>query len=254
MNTYIDTAIGAVKAAEIEIMKYYAQALTVEIKADNTPVTEADRKAESIIRGFLHDKFPNHRFIGEEFGSDDLSHDDYVWIIDPIDGTKNFTRGIPFWGTLLALWYQGNVIAGVINSPATGEMLYAEKGKGTYLNGKLVEVSVTATFDEAFMSYGSLKYFRVINRQQQLLNLGERMRWSRGVGDCWSYLMLAQGKIDCMAEGYVKIWDIAPMKIIIEEAGGKVTDLSGQPLTLDSTTVLATNGLLHDRVVGAFNS
>lgn len=252
MSHYLEAALEAVRQAGETIMKYYDGGVAVDIKSDDSPVTVADREAEETIRQFLAGKFPEHRFIGEEFGAEDLKPGDYAWIIDPIDGTKNFIRGIDLWATLLALWHDGDVQVGVINIPTTGECLYAEKGTGAFLDGTPLHVSAVTHLNESYMSYGSVKYFSQTGKERQLLALGEKLRWARGVGDCWSYSWLAQGKIDIMAEAKVKIWDIAPMKVIIEEAGGRVTQLDGSPVDLGATTVLATNGVLHESIVGAF--
>jgi histidinol-phosphatase len=147
--------------------------------------------------------------------------------------------------------HDGELIVGVSNAPVWGEMVYAAKGEGAYCGDTRIQVSQISSIGDSFISNGRLKYFEDIQKMPQLLALGRQAQWARGMGDFWLYHFIAQGKVDVMIEGSVKFWDIAAAKVIVEEAGGRLTQLDGQPITHESTTALATNGLLHDRVVEA---
>jgi len=252
MSEFLKVALKAVTYAEDIIMQYYSAGVAVETKADDSPVTIADKEAEQTIRATILAAFPDHIVYGEEGAKLVGTEDQYTWVVDPIDGTKSFIRQHGLFGTLLALFYKGEVILGVSNMPVIGELMYAEKFGGAFLNGQKVSVSNVSDFGEAYMSYGSVKYFTQAGKADALLRLAEQMRWARGVGDCWSYHLLAQGKVDVVAEAMTKIWDIAALKIIVEEAGGTMTQLDGAPIGFDSQNDLATNGTLHASVLEAF--
>jgi histidinol-phosphatase len=250
-SVYLSVALEAVKEAEKVINHYYQQEVRASLKADQSPVTIADQKAEEIIRSHIKRSFPNHGIWGEEAGKDNETAE-YCWIIDPIDGTKNYLRKIPLFATQLALMHKDEVILGVSNAPAMGELIYAEKDQGSYLNGQLIGVSKINALREAYLSYGGLSYFVRNNLLESFLKLEGDTHGHRGIGDAWSYHLLVQGKIDIMIEASVKIWDIAAVKIIVEEAGGTFTDLYGKPFDKTTTTVMATNGLLHPEVIPYF--
>lgn len=251
-SPYLPVAIEAVKAAELVIMDYYQTDLAVASKSDQSPVTIADQKAEDIIKQTILASFPDHTFFGEEGEKVELKdHKGFTWIIDPIDGTKSYIRGFPLFGTLLALLHDGELVVGVQNAPVFGELMYAAKGEGAFFNGTQVKVSQVDVMNQAFLSNGRLKYFEDINKIPQLLRISREAQWARGMGDFWIYNLLARGKVDIMMEGSVKFWDVAAAKVIVEEAGGVMTQLDGQPLTYRSTTALATNGLLHARTIAA---
>lgn len=251
-SPYLSVAIEAVKAAQDIILNYYQSELDVQTKEDESPVTIADQQAEDIIKSTIHTAFPDHTFFGEEGEKVDLqNHKGFTWIIDPIDGTKSFIRGFPLFGTLLALLHDGELIVGVSNAPAWGELIYAAKGEGAHLDGKPLHVSQVDNIQNAYLSNGRLKYFEDINKIPQLLAISREAKWARGLGDFWIYHLVAEGKVDIMMEGSVKFWDIAAAKVIVEEAGGTMTQLDGQPITYKSTTTLATNGILHDQIVAA---
>lgn len=252
-SEFLTTGLEAVKAAEEVILRYLKDGFTTEFKQDLSPVTIADKEAEHVIKQVISEHFPEHTFHGEEGEKEDLSnHHGYSWVIDPIDGTKNFMRGNPNFATLLALMHNGELILGISNMPLMNELMYAEKGAGSYLNGERVHVSDISKLDEAYLSHGSLKYFMRTNTIDQLLEISTEVRQTRGFADAWSYHLLAQGKLEVMIEPYCRLWDIAPAKVIIEEAGGRFTQLDGQPISPDSTTALATNGKLHDTLLAKF--
>ncbi|HSD56298.1 MAG TPA: inositol monophosphatase family protein [Candidatus Saccharimonadales bacterium] len=254
-SQYLTIALEAVQAAEKIILHYLSNDPKVFTKADLSPVTIADQEAEEAIKTIIQQHFPDHTFYGEEGEKVDLhNHQGYTWIIDPIDGTKSFMRHIPLFATQLALLKDGELILGVSNAPALKELMYAEKDQGCYLNGERVQVGGAAQFGDAYASYGGLKYFAKNDLLEGVATLSQTAKWSRGVGDFWSYHLLAQGKLDIMVEATTKLWDIAALKVIVEEAGGRFTQMDGQPITAGSTSALATNGLLHEETLKLFRA
>lgn len=247
----LKTGILAAKEAEKIIMEYYSKSIGVELKGDETPVTAADREAERAIVERIKSRFPKHSILGEEHGTDSTDSE-YLWIIDPIDGTKNYIRKIPMFATEIALMKNNELILGVSNAPVMNELLYAERGKGAYCNGKKIRVSSRRNLKDSFMSFGGINYFEKLNLIENLLKLGNSMQGRRGFGDFWGYHLLAQGKIEVMTEADIKIWDIAALTVIVEEAGGKVTDLEGNAISNDTKMVVASNGVLHEDVLKIF--
>jgi len=245
MGEFLDTAILAVREAE-KIILAHRENLVIDIKADMSPVTQADKEAEHRIKEIIHKKFPDHGFIGEEEGRSNIDSE-YVWSIDPIDGTKNYARGIPLYGTVLSLIHKKKPIVGVSNVPEMKDLMHAETGSGAFLNNRKVKVSSISELNEAYVCTGGLKYFDPV-RLHKFVKLA---RGHRGIGDVWCYHLLSQGKIDVMMEAHIKIWDIGAFIVIASEAGGKLTDIEGKEFTLDSASVLATNGLLHQKVLDA---
>ncbi|PID46252.1 MAG: inositol-phosphate phosphatase [Proteobacteria bacterium] len=240
MSPFLKTAIDAAKAAQQIIEKYYNGEFDVEIKPDQSPVTIADVETEQTIKKIILDTFPDHGFYGEETGKVNEGAD-YNWLIDPIDGTKSFVRGYPFFSTQIALMHKGELIVGVSNAPCFNEMAYAEKGQGAWLNGEKITVSDIADLHNTTLSLGNIA---TIARQPQWQTLGEliqQVHRTRGYGDFYHYHLLASGKLDIVVESDVNILDIAALSVIVNEAGGCFTDLSGQALTLDTTSVLACN-------------
>lgn len=253
MSEYLDTAIQAAREAEKVILKYFDSGVAVERKEDNTEVTIADKEAEKIIRNVVTQKFPDHGFLGEETGERDVDSE-YTWVVDPIDGTRNYSRGIPLFGTLIALMKDDDLILGVINMPVLEELSYAEKGKGAYCNEKLIHVSKAAKLKDAYVSFGGVKKFVNMNITDELVSLAGTVFADRGLGDCWSYALMARGKLDALIDPTIKIWDVAAPAILIEEAGGKLTDLNGNLIDRNVTSVIATNSLLHEEVLEYFKS
>ncbi len=253
-SEFLKVGLRAVKEAEKILLKYFDEGdLGERTKADNTPVTKADVESQKVIIDTIRNSFPDHKFLGEEDTEKvDLSKEEFIWIVDPIDGTKNYIRKNPLFGTLVGLMHNGEMILGISNSPVLGELMYAEKGAGAYLNGQLVRVSPINQVSEAALSFGGLKYFDKLNKIDNLVKLSKDAKGARGIGDSWSFHLVAQGKIDIMVDAQTFIWDIAALSLIIEEAGGKVTDISGNPLNLSSTSAIATNGLIHDEIKSYF--
>lgn len=254
-SEYLTVAIEAVRKAERVILRYLDEGVVAELKPDQSPVTIADKEAENSIKQTILMHFPDHTFFGEESEKVDLkNHKGYTWIIDPIDGTKSYLRKNPLFATQLALMYDGELIIGVSNAPLLHELVYAERGKGCFLNEKPVHVSGIDTVADAYMSFGSLKYFEQTNKMTALTNLAENVRWARGIGDFWSYHLLIQGKLEIMVEPVTKLWDIAAMAVIVSEAGGTLSQLDGTAIGYDTTTALATNGIVHGEIVARFAS
>ncbi len=248
-SPYLRTAIEAAKAAQDVIQRYYQGTFEVELKADQSPVTVADVETEKTIKGIILDTFPDHGFFGEETGK--VNEDaEYNWLIDPIDGTKSFVRRYPFFSTQIALMKGGELIMGVSNAPVFGEMAYAERGFGAYLNDEPINVSDIDVVDQATLSLGNIKTIAGEPRWSKLAGLIQSVNRTRGYGDFYHYHLLAAGKIDIVLESDVNILDIAALSVIVTEAGGRFTDLDGNTLNLDTTTVLACNSAaMHERMM-----
>ncbi len=241
----LDVAKRAAQKAEQVISSYYqANDLATEVKGDQTPVTVADKESEQIIRQEISQVFPDHGIFGEEFGRSDNEDSDYLWLIDPIDGTKSFVRQYPFFSTQIALMYQGDLVVGVSNAPVFGEMAWATYGGGAYLNGKQIKINPLFESHSSCVSTGNIQTL-VNNNWQRLGNLLTKFSKIRGYGDFYHYHLLASGKIDLVVESDVNILDIAALTVIVREAGGKVTDLAGQPIGLETNSVLAGTASTH---------
>jgi histidinol-phosphatase len=240
---------AAARAAEIA-RSLYQHNIEVRIKEDKSPVTEADVKCEIAIREIIESRFPGHGFYGEETGSHHTDAE-YLWLVDPIDGTKAFVREYAMFSTQIGLMRRGEIILGVSSAPIYGEMAWAEKGFGAYLNGTPLHVSQMKTVEESTFSVGNMKSLAL---GPQWINYGKMIARShriRGYGDFLHYHLLAAGKIDVVIETDINILDVAACAAIVMEAGGKFTQLDGRPFGLKSTTVLATNGPMHQVTLDA---
>jgi len=251
-SQFLTTALAAAHAAADVVRHYYQSNLKITIKADKSPVTEADVETEKTIRGILEAKFPAHGFYGEETGSNALEAE-YVWVVDPIDGTKAFVREYPMFSTQIALMHHGRLIVGVSSAPAYGELAYGEIGVGAWLNEQPIRVSTIDTVEAATLSAGNLKSLATGPRWPAYGQLVGRLSRIRGYGDFLHYHLLAAGRIDAVVESDVNILDVGACAVIVEAAGGRFTDLEGRPLSIASSSVLASNGLLHDQVHAAIN-
>ncbi len=240
---------AAERAAEIA-RSMYRRNIEVRIKSDKSPVTEADVRCEMAIREVIEARFPSHGFYGEETGSSRQGADS-LWLVDPIDGTKAFVREYAFFSTQIALMRNGEIVLGVSSAPVYGELCYAERGRGAYLNGKRVTVSQVSSVEDAAISSGNLKTLATGPKWMRYGKMIARANRIRGYGDFLHYHLLAAGKLDVVIESDVNILDIAACAAIVAEAGGRFTDLQGGPITLDSTSVLASNGLMHAPVLNA---
>ncbi len=240
-------ALDAAQAAAEVIRGFYQRNVRIEVKADKTPVTEADVRSEEAIRELLTKRFPSFGFYGEETGQLDM-HAESVWLVDPIDGTKSFVRECPFFSTQIALMRGGRMVLGVSCAPAYDELAWAERGTGAFLNGKQIRVSKVGSLDAAIVSSGNLKTLAASPAWPRFGGLLGRISRIRGYGDFVHYHLLARGALDVVVESDVNILDIAALTVIVEEAGGTFTNLAGAPVGLDTTSVLASNGALHTPV------
>jgi histidinol-phosphatase len=246
----LQAALAAAKAAEAVIRRCYGSGLAVQTKADRSPVTEADIESERVIRETLARAFPAHGFYGEELGRS-APDAEYVWLIDPIDGTKSFVRGYPMFSTQIALLHRGELVLGVSNAPCYGdggELAWAERGQGAFLNGARIRVSDVGALAQATLSLGNIGTLAQSPRWAKLGRLIPQLHRVRGYGDFLHYHLLASGRLDIVLESDVNILDIAALTVILREAGGEITDLDGRPVGLDTTSVFASNGRLKDAV------
>jgi histidinol-phosphatase len=248
----LKAALDAAEQASAIARSLYQRNLDVRIKADKSPVTEADVRCEIAIREILESRFPSYGFHGEETGSRDADAES-LWLVDPIDGTKAFVREYPMFSTQIALMRGGEIVLGVSSAPVYGELAYAERGSGANLNNDAVAVSRISTLPAAALSSGNLRSLAAGPRWARYGRLVCEVSRIRGYGDFLHYHLLAAGKIDAVIESDVNILDIAACAAIVTEAGGRFTDLGGAPLTLDSSSVLATNGPLHPLILQALD-
>ena len=241
-------------ADAIALPRFMAQDLQVETKPDDSPVTDADRATERAIKAHLTEARPNDALIGEEYGNTGSSS--RTWIIDPIDGTANFMRGVPVWASLIALAVDGKPVVSVVSAPALGRRWWAAPETGAHtreIDGTERGIGVSNISDAAHasISYNNLRLWDASGKLPQLLEFSRTLWRTRAYGDFWSYMLLAEGSVDIVAEHDLKIYDIAALVPIVEQAGGKLTALDG-PLTADTSSVLATNGKLHELATKAF--
>jgi len=258
-SPFLATALEAAQAAAVVIRRYYQRNLEVVIKADKSPVTQADIETEKVIRGIIGERFAHHGFYGEETGQSALDAE-YLWLVDPIDGTKAFVREYPFFSTQIALMHRGRLIVGVSSAPVYGEIAHAQLphsvdgtayGLIAKLDGSELRVSDIGTIEGAAISAGNLKTLASGPKWNRYGQLVARVNRIRGYGDFLHYHLLAAGKLEAVIESDVNILDIAALAVIVEAAGGKFTDLQGQPLTLETTSVLAANAPMHPLVLAA---
>ena len=252
-----DLRLAHVIADQVDALtmaRFKALDLHVETKPDNTPVADADRAAEEQIRGQLARARGRDAILGEEFGS--TGHSSRQWVVDPIDGTKNFIRGVPVWATLIALVDNNVPVVGVVSAPALGRRWWAAKGAGAWTGRSLAQatrlkVSGVSDLADASFSYSSLTGWNERGLLPNLLELSETVWRTRGFGDFWSYMLVAEGAVDFAAEPELSLHDMAALVPIVLEAGGRFTSVEGVDGPFGSSAI-ASNGLLHDDVVAAF--
>jgi histidinol-phosphatase len=253
MNDIELLQVLASAADEISLARFRALDLVVETKPDRTPVTDADKAVEGKLRELLKLYRPTDEVIGEEM--DKTGDSNRSWIIDPIDGTANYLRGVPIWGTLIALRVDGEITTSIISAPALGRRWWAGKGRGAFtkdIDGSVRKIAVSkiAMLEDSTLSFNSLEQWRNQGLLEQLLELSTNVSRTRAYGDFLSYMFVAEGAIEIAAEHDLKIHDIAALVPILTEAGGRITDLQRE-LTEDSSSVIATNSLLHQAVQDA---
>jgi histidinol-phosphatase len=236
-------------ADRIALARFRADDLVIDTKPDLTPVTEADRHVERALRDELNGARPEDAVVGEEFGRS--GQGPRRWIIDPIDGTKNYVRGIPSWATLIALHVDGRGELGVVSAPALGRRWWAARGEGAFLADGLgpeprrLRVSAVRELSDAQLVFAGVEDWYEIGRLEALLELVARCWRTRGFGDVWSYMLVAEGAAEIGLDATVSLWDLAAPRVIVEEAGGRFTDLSGAPRP-DGGDAIASNGLVHE--------
>ena len=255
-DTWLTFALGCCDAADALALEHFRRDLVIETKPDNTFVTQADTAIERTIRSLITATYPDHGLVGEEYGSE-TGTGGIRWYIDPIDGTHNFMRGVPLFGTLLALEEDGEIVVGVMSAPAMGERWYARRGGGTWAIGSVgpaagerrrVGVSRVAAIADAQVLYSSPFDIEASGAVPGFPALVRSAWRDRGFGDYWGYALVAEGAAEAMVEVGPNSWDLAAPSIVVEEAGGRMTDIRGER-TIHGGSALATNGILHDEIV-----
>jgi histidinol-phosphatase len=246
-RTRYEAAVDAsAKAAELA-HRYFDIDVAVEWKKDDSPVSVADREAEQFLRDKLLGAFPDDGFLGEEFG-DKPGNSGFRWIVDPVDGTRSFVRGIPVWATLVGLEHGGEQIAGVVVSPGLGHTWRALRGDGAFRDERRIRVSDVNHLSQATLFYTNLKWFDRAGKRDDFLRLSAQTQNQRGYGDFWGHVLVAQGSGDVMVEQGVHVWDVAAIKPLVEEAGGRYSNWDGKT-DIHRPDVVVSNGKLHDAVL-----
>lgn len=250
----MDVARRAVQAATAASLAHFHRGVRVEVKPDRTPVTQADRESEAAILRVIRETFPHHAFLGEETGAH-AGDADTRWIVDPLDGTKGFTRGRGFWGALVGLEHHGQVVAGAMALPALGETYWAARGHGAWLEAGgaapvRLQVSGIAAWEDATLSLGEPHVLFVAPMLERVATLAISAQTARCYGDLAGCALVLKGQAEAWVEAGVKLWDLGPLPVLVEEAGGRFTDLDGNP-SIASGSCVASNGRVHDHVLRA---
>lgn len=248
----LDLALHMVREAGKAVLPFFQTALQVETKADNSPVTLADRRAEELLRVIMEKQTPAYGIIGEEFGGEPTGKG-REWVIDPIDGTKAFIHGVPLFGTLLALLEDGKPVVGICALPALGHVLEATLGGGCRLDGKPCKVSEVARVEDSLLLDGSSTTMERLGHGPRWAILRKRAKLHRGWGDCYGHLLVAAGRAEAMVDPIVSIWDVAPFAVILPEAGGRFSALSGMESILEKTGV-SSNGRIHEEILAGMRA
>lgn len=246
------TMQGWLDATDKIAMDHFQVDVPYKSKDDGTPVTEADVAIEEVLRKAIDETYPEDAVIGEEGGTAGDPKADRRWIIDPIDGTKNFRRGIPIFATLIALEEKGNIVAGVVSAPALNTRWYARRGGGAFRDGAKISVSKVKEIAIAEIASGGIRTIAQAGLEEKFAALCKQAARHRGFGDFWGHCLVAQGSLDVMFDPEVNLWDLAALKVIVEEAGGTMTSVTGED-RIDGGSALTTNGNVHDEVVRALN-
>lgn len=238
-----DAALSYLKPATKEVLKWFRADFKVERKTDQSPVTIADKNTEEILRKRIGRDFPGHGIIGEEFGNE-RSAAEWVWTIDPIDGTRSFIRGLPFFAILLSLLHRGVPAVGIICLPALGETVWAVKGKGTWSGNRRIEVSRQTDLEKALVATADRYCFKEKKCLYLLDRLSKKASLARTYPDAFGHLMAIRGAVDVMVDPWAYIWDFAPCKILAEEAGGTFANFTGKKGEITEGTAIVGNSKL----------
>jgi histidinol-phosphatase len=252
LREMLDFAVDAAWQAGKITLEYFQTGTAVERKADASPVTLADRRAEQELRERIQHTFPDHGILGEEFG-EVAGRTPYRWVLDPLDGTRSFIQGVPLYGVMMGLEYQGQPVLGVVHLPALGETVYAAKGHGCYWNGRRAHVSTTSTLADAVVLATSVRSLYEEGRGPVFEALQEQTRLQRTWGDCYGHILVATGRAEVMLDPILQIWDCAALRPILEEAGGTFTDWQGTASHTGGNG-LSTNGHLFEAVMEIIRS
>jgi myo-inositol-1(or 4)-monophosphatase len=253
LRELLDFAVVAAHEAGRSTLAHFQTALDVETKADATPVTVADRRAEELLRRRIERRFPDHAILGEEYGLTGPAGASCRWILDPVDGTKSFIHGVPLYATLVGVEVDGEAAVGVLYLPALDEMVHAARGLGACWNGRPCRVSTTAELAAATFCYTSIDGFGRQGREGALRRLLGSTRTQRGWGDAYAHALVATGRADLAVEPIMNLWDNAPLLPILTEAGGRFTDWNGNA-SIDGGEAVSTNGVLHDAVLSVLRA
>jgi histidinol phosphatase-like enzyme (inositol monophosphatase family) len=240
----LDTAVKAGRFT----LAYFNTGTAVELKQDNTPVTEADRGAERIIRHAIEAAYPGDAILGEEEGESGAG--DARWVVDPIDGTKSFICGVPLYATLISYEVDKHPVLGVAYFPALDELLFAEKGQGAFFNGRPCHVSPKPTLQGAVVSCGSHASMEKLGRAEGMRQIAERTLATRTWSDAYGHALVATGRVEAMVDPIVNHWDVSAVSLIVVEAGGRFTDFDGTPGPHNEA--IGSNGLVHDELLEVF--
>jgi histidinol-phosphatase len=241
-------ALELADLADAVSLGYFRRAsLLIETKADHSPVSEADREIEQLLRQKISDTRPGHAIVGEEYGKS-AGTGGLRWILDPIDGTRKFVRGLPGFATLIGLENDGEMVVGVASAPALGRRWWAARRLGAFADGQSIHVSSVSTIAEAHVSHGALEGWARAGRLPQLADLATQSWGTSGYGDFWIHMLVAEGAAEAALETEGAIWDFAPLQVIVEEAGGRFSDLNGVA-TPAGGNAISSNGLVHDAVL-----
>lgn len=248
-RSLLDVAMeAAFEAGKITLEYFQTSSFEVETKGDNSPVTVADKRAEERIVKIIRRSFPDHSIIGEESGESGGSGP-ATWIIDPLDGTKTFVCGVPFYGVMIGVEIDRKVEVGVVHFPALGETYYATRGGGSYWNGRRMRVSTVSDISKAVLLATDTKRFeRDLTKGHGHDRLMSAVRMYRTWGDCYGHILVASGRAEIMLDPAMSVWDCAPLQVIVEEAGGVFTDWDGVP-TIHGTSAISTNSLIRTAVM-----
>jgi histidinol-phosphatase len=247
------TVQGWLDATDRIALEHFRVDVPYKNKDDGTPVTEADLAIENVLRKAIGETYPEDSVVGEEGGAAERTQSDRRWIIDPIDGTKNFRRGIPVFATLVALEEAGSIVVGVVSAPALRTRWYARKSGGAFRDGNKISVSKVKDVSFAEICSGGVGTIAQEGLAEKFDDLCKKAARHRAFGDFWGHMLVAQGSMDVMVDPVVDLWDLAALKVIVEEAGGTMTSLSGED-RVDKGSAVTTNGHLHPAVVEALKS